>query len=215
MSLQGSNNKDIPTYLQALPPVKQQASNRSTTFVLGQLKTSQPRQHLPILQLSAKVYVGGYIAHVLGEKMECENCHSITTKHMSNQTLQQLVHYQDRGRLIYPSDELMYALNTLRELVEMVETGDMASECQFSTKKCVFGTLQFQNAYLTMIHFAKFHKLPDSNYVTKCILWTPPWLSCIAAMQKVRKQLLSRFFTCSHAAPMRPSTACLPLPYPR
>lgn len=66
MSLQGSNNKDIPTYLQALPPVKQQASNRSATFLLGQLKTSQPRQHLPILQLSAKVYVGGYIAHVVG-----------------------------------------------------------------------------------------------------------------------------------------------------
>ncbi|KAM7311190.1 hypothetical protein ISCGN_008097 [Ixodes scapularis] len=39
---------------------------------------------------------------------------------MSNQPMQQLTRYQDRGGLMYPSDNLMHVLDLLREFVETV-----------------------------------------------------------------------------------------------
>ncbi|CAN7978256.1 unnamed protein product [Ixodes persulcatus] len=52
--------------------------------------------------------------------MACENCCAITTKPMSNQPMQQLTQYRDRGGLMYPSDDLTHVLDTLREFVETV-----------------------------------------------------------------------------------------------
>ncbi|KAH6921007.1 hypothetical protein HPB50_028006 [Hyalomma asiaticum] len=50
--------------------------------------------------------------------MDCEDCCAVTTKALSNQPLQQFVRHQDRGGLLYPSDKLLYVLETLRKFVE-------------------------------------------------------------------------------------------------
>ncbi|XP_040076067.1 uncharacterized protein LOC120848163 [Ixodes scapularis] len=119
-------HRDGPTQLHTLQAVQPQPAkeplqlSRDATFVLGRLRISKVRQRLPTLQLSATVYVGGYIARIVAEKMACENCCAITTKPMSNQPVQQLTRYQDRGGLMYPSDDLMHVLDALREFVEIV-----------------------------------------------------------------------------------------------
>ncbi|CAN7942285.1 unnamed protein product [Ixodes hexagonus] len=40
--------------------------------------------HLPALQISVAVYVGGYVARVIGEQMKCDNCVAISTKPATN-----------------------------------------------------------------------------------------------------------------------------------
>ncbi|KAL1414067.1 hypothetical protein MTO96_000974 [Rhipicephalus appendiculatus] len=72
----------------------------------------------PTLQLSAVVYVGGYIARVVREHMECESCCAVTSKPLTKQPLQQLTWHQDRGGLLYPSDKLLHVLETLRRFVQ-------------------------------------------------------------------------------------------------
>ncbi|KAH7965172.1 hypothetical protein HPB49_004561 [Dermacentor silvarum] len=71
---------------------------------------------LPTLQVRATVYMGGYIrvARVVREHIECDNCGEITSKVPSSQPLQQLTKNQDRGGLLFPSDERLYVLETLR-----------------------------------------------------------------------------------------------------
>lgn len=73
---------------------------------------------LPTLQLSATVYIGGYIARVVSEHIDCEKCCALTTKPPTNQPLQQFTRLQDRGGLLYPSDQLLYILETLQLFVE-------------------------------------------------------------------------------------------------
>lgn len=46
--------------------------------------------------------------------MECDNCGELTSKVPSSQPLQQLTKNQDRGGLLYPSNELLYVLEKLR-----------------------------------------------------------------------------------------------------
>ncbi|KAL1426101.1 hypothetical protein MTO96_018574 [Rhipicephalus appendiculatus] len=86
--------------------------------VLECLKRTNVPASLPTLKLSATVYVGGYIARIVMEPMDCENCCAVTTKALSNQPLQQFVRPQDKGGLLYPSDKLLYVLETLRQFVE-------------------------------------------------------------------------------------------------
>nr|XP_050022891.1 uncharacterized protein LOC126516841 [Dermacentor andersoni] len=77
---------------------------------------------LPTLQVTATVYMGGYIARVVREHMECYNCGELTSKVPSSQPLQQLTKNQDRGGLLDPSDELLYVLETLRMFINSALT---------------------------------------------------------------------------------------------
>ncbi|KAH6927348.1 hypothetical protein HPB50_001999 [Hyalomma asiaticum] len=86
--------------------------------VLERLKRTNVPASLPTLQLSAVVCVGGYIACVVMEHMDCDDCCAVTIKALSNQPLQQFVWHQDRGGLLYPSDKLLCVLETLRQFVE-------------------------------------------------------------------------------------------------
>ncbi|KAH9367367.1 hypothetical protein HPB48_010162 [Haemaphysalis longicornis] len=86
--------------------------------VLKRLKVARVPASLPTLQLSATVYVGGYIARIIKEHVMCDSCCSLTTKPLSDQPLQQLTRNQDRGGLMYPSDKLVYVLDILRLFVE-------------------------------------------------------------------------------------------------
>lgn len=86
-------HRDGPAYLHTLQAVQPQPAkeplqlSRDATFVLGRLKGSEVRQRLPSLQLSTTVYVGGYVARIVAEKMACENCCAITTKPMRYQPM--------------------------------------------------------------------------------------------------------------------------------
>uniref|UniRef100_A0A6B0UQ01 Putative transposase protein n=1 Tax=Ixodes ricinus TaxID=34613 RepID=A0A6B0UQ01_IXORI len=122
VSQESSNvaHRDGPAHLHILQAVQPQPAkeplqlSRDATFVLGRLKVSKVHQRLPTLQLSATVYVEGYVARIVAEKMACENCCAISKKPMSNEPMQQLTRYQDHGGLMYPSDDLMHVLDTLR-----------------------------------------------------------------------------------------------------
>lgn len=85
--------------------------------VLKRLKFATVPPSFPTLQLSATVYVGGYIARIVQEHAACEDCCAVTSKPVSAQPLQQLTLHQDRGGLLYPSDKLLYVLETLRHFV--------------------------------------------------------------------------------------------------
>lgn len=87
-------------------------------LVLERLKIARVPASLPTLQLSATVYVGGYIARVIREHVTCDSCYSLMSKPLSYQPLQQLTRNQDRGGLLYPSDQLVYVLDILRLFVE-------------------------------------------------------------------------------------------------
>ncbi|KAH8018264.1 hypothetical protein HPB51_000875 [Rhipicephalus microplus] len=60
--------------------------------------------------------MGGYIARVVREHIDCDYCCPLTSKLPSSQPLQQFTRHQDRGGLLYSSDELLYVLETLRML---------------------------------------------------------------------------------------------------
>lgn len=91
---------------------------KRAAIVLQRLTASMLPQYLPSLQISATVYVGGYIARVVSEKMNCENCLAVCTKPVNNQPLLQFSRCQDRGGLLYPSDQLLFALDTLRAFAD-------------------------------------------------------------------------------------------------
>ncbi|KAH6948127.1 hypothetical protein HPB50_023065 [Hyalomma asiaticum] len=86
--------------------------------VLQRLKTTVLPVYMPSLQISATVYVGGYIVRVISEQMNCENCVAIASKPLTNQPLQVFTRSQDRGGLLYPSDQLLFVLDTLRAYAE-------------------------------------------------------------------------------------------------
>lgn len=67
---------------------------------LKRLRVARVPASLPMLQLSANVYVGGYIAHIIREHATCDSCCYLTSKTLFNQPLQQLTRNQDRGGLL-------------------------------------------------------------------------------------------------------------------
>ncbi|KAH8038148.1 hypothetical protein HPB51_023955 [Rhipicephalus microplus] len=83
------------------PPQLQRA-----TCALQRINATVLPQHLPSLEISATVYVGGYIARVINENMCCGSCTAVYTKPASNQPILQFTPSQDRGGLLYPSDQL-------------------------------------------------------------------------------------------------------------
>lgn len=93
--------------------------SREATFSLGRLKVFEVRQRLPTLELSATAYVDGYIVRVVSEQMRSENCCAVSTKPMCNHPLRQLTRKQDRGGLLYPSDELVHVIDALKEFVDI------------------------------------------------------------------------------------------------
>lgn len=58
----------------ALTSTEQAVPQTARTLVLQRLNTTILPQHLPSLQISATAYVGGHIAGVASEHMDCENC---------------------------------------------------------------------------------------------------------------------------------------------
>lgn len=88
--------------------------------VLKHLKSAMVPPSFGTLQLSATVYVGGYIARIVQEHAAREDCCAITSKPASAQPLQQLAQHQHRGGLLYPSDKLLCVLETLRPFVAIV-----------------------------------------------------------------------------------------------
>lgn len=87
---------------------------RGATAVLKRFKVKTVPAILPTLQVTATVYMGGYIARVVREHIDCDYCWQLTSKVPSSQPLQHFTRQQDRGGL--PSDELFYVLETLRML---------------------------------------------------------------------------------------------------
>lgn len=94
------------------------ALTRRALVILERLNSTVLPQHLPSLQISATVYIGGYIARVISEQMKCDSCIAISTKPVTNQPLLQFTRSQDRGGLLYPSDQLLFALDTVRAFAE-------------------------------------------------------------------------------------------------
>ncbi|KAH7978796.1 hypothetical protein HPB49_006774 [Dermacentor silvarum] len=91
---------------------------KTAMTVLERLNTTLLPLHLPSLQISATVYIGGYIARVIMEQMNCENCVALCTKPVTNQPLLTFTRSQDRGGLLYTSYQLLFVLDTLRTFAE-------------------------------------------------------------------------------------------------
>ncbi|XP_050038332.1 uncharacterized protein [Dermacentor andersoni] len=91
---------------------------RAALNVLQRLNTTVLPLYMPSLQISATVYVGGYIVRVISEQINCENCVAIASKPLTNQPLQTFTRSQDRGGLLYPSDQLLFVLDILRVFSE-------------------------------------------------------------------------------------------------
>lgn len=107
-----------PLVVQQMPVISTKLPEEALE-VLKRLKVETVPASLPTLELSATVYVGGYIARVVMEHMECEDCQALTAKPLSNQPLQQFVRHQDRGGLLYPSEKLLYVLQILQQFVQI------------------------------------------------------------------------------------------------
>ncbi|KAH8027278.1 hypothetical protein HPB51_004105 [Rhipicephalus microplus] len=98
------------------PSIAQQPPQLQTAAcVLQRLIATVLPQHLPSLEISATVYVGGYIAHVINEHMCCGSCTAVCTKPARNQPILHFTCSQDRGGLLYLSDQLLFAVDVLRE----------------------------------------------------------------------------------------------------
>ncbi|XP_075742919.1 uncharacterized protein LOC142796362 [Rhipicephalus microplus] len=127
-----SANTDVHT-----PP-----SLKKAVVVLQRLTTSLLPQYLPSLQISATVYVGGYIARVVSEKRNCENCVSLCTKPVTNQPILQLTRNQDWGGLLYASDQLLFILDTLRAFADSALRDNPTSQKPLSSlTKCTVPAL--------------------------------------------------------------------------
>ncbi|KAH9379984.1 hypothetical protein HPB48_016865 [Haemaphysalis longicornis] len=50
--------------------------------------------------------------------MRCESCTAVCTKPASNQPILQFTRSQDRGGLLYPSDQLLFAVDVLRAFAD-------------------------------------------------------------------------------------------------
>ncbi|KAH8033744.1 hypothetical protein HPB51_015776 [Rhipicephalus microplus] len=94
--------------------------SRGATDVLKRFKVKTVQAILPTLQVTTTVYMGGYIARVVREHIDCDYCCQLTSKSPSSQPLQQFTRQQDRGGLVYPSDELLHVLETLTMLASCV-----------------------------------------------------------------------------------------------
>lgn len=91
---------------------------KAALTVLERLNTTILPLHMPTLQISATVYVRSYVARVISEQMNCDNCVEISTKPLTNQPLQMFTRCQDRGGLLYLLDQLLLGLDILRTYAE-------------------------------------------------------------------------------------------------
>ncbi|KAH8032740.1 hypothetical protein HPB51_001438 [Rhipicephalus microplus] len=104
---------------EASPSLTQQVPQlQRAACVLQRLNATVLPQHLPSLEISATVYVGGYIACVINEHMCSGSCTAVCTKPASNQPVLQFTRNQDRGGLFYPSDQLLFAGDVLRAFAD-------------------------------------------------------------------------------------------------
>lgn len=78
------------------------------------------RCSLPIPETAAIAMVGGYLARVVKEKVDCENCFLLTVKAASNAPCHGLIRHQDTGGLLYPPTELTWVLQGLKEYIDVL-----------------------------------------------------------------------------------------------
>lgn len=76
--------------------------------------------YLPNPIVASIAYIGGYVARVVAEKVPCENCIAIIQKPNGNSAAEGLISYQDRGGLLYPTQELVRVLMALKRYAELL-----------------------------------------------------------------------------------------------
>lgn len=79
-----------------------------------------PASLLPTVDTAALAMVGGYVARVVQEKIACSTCISVVTKPASSSPIDSLIRHQDRGGLLYPSNELIHVLYALKKYTELI-----------------------------------------------------------------------------------------------
>lgn len=116
VAMQSSAPVNVPRLPQ--PEVRMELPTKAESALR---KPIEPRPaQLTSLELAATAHVGGYIARVVTEKVHCEYCCQLVLKAQSGQAMQAITKHQDRGGLIYPSDDLVYLLDILKQFAEAV-----------------------------------------------------------------------------------------------
>ncbi|XP_077492721.1 uncharacterized protein LOC144103890 [Amblyomma americanum] len=91
---------------------------QETRRLLGDL-LKNPKSLLPTPDTAALSMLGGYLARVVQEKLDCSSCTAFLTRPASSAPSDSLIH-QDRGGLFYPSTEFVYVLYALRKYIEVM-----------------------------------------------------------------------------------------------
>ncbi|XP_077485881.1 uncharacterized protein LOC144096945 [Amblyomma americanum] len=91
---------------------------QETRRLLGDL-LKNPKSLLPTSDTAALSMLGGYLARVVQEKLDCSSCTAFLTRPASSAPSGSLIH-QDRGGLFYPSTEFVYVLYALRKYIEVM-----------------------------------------------------------------------------------------------
>ncbi|XP_070395811.1 uncharacterized protein [Dermacentor albipictus] len=109
-------------YLSTLPQQKNTREGTSEEFpadacreLTERLKRGQPL--LPTPDVAALAMVGGYLARVVQENINCEECVSLLKKPNASAPSDSLIKHQDRGGLIYPSGQLLAVLYALEKFI--------------------------------------------------------------------------------------------------
>ncbi|XP_075538562.1 uncharacterized protein LOC142572968 [Dermacentor variabilis] len=89
------------------------------TRLLGERLKKPDRLH-PTVAMAAISMVGGYLARVVQEQIDCSNCISPVLKPSSASPSDSLIRHQDRRGLLYPSRQLVHVLHALKMYVEVI-----------------------------------------------------------------------------------------------
>lgn len=126
------------------------------------------------LQLSATVYVGGCVAKVIHEQMKCESCDALSTKPGTNQPLLTFTRNKDRVGLFYPSDQLLFVLDTSRISAEQAfkETPTLLRSLSTLVDNSVLVTCS--SKLLKCMHSNEVHRLKLMKLIALFFFFTSP-----------------------------------------
>ncbi|KAH7952958.1 hypothetical protein HPB49_002982 [Dermacentor silvarum] len=82
--------------------------------------TVRSNQWLPNPEIATLALIGGYLARVMAEKLNCQGCIELVEKPNGNAPVDGLIPYQDRGGLKYSTKELVTLLISLSKFVDIV-----------------------------------------------------------------------------------------------
>ncbi|XP_075534018.1 uncharacterized protein LOC142567728 [Dermacentor variabilis] len=83
-------------------------------------RLKKPASLLPTVDMAAISMVGGYLARVIQEHVDCSSCISLVSKPSSASPSDSLIRHQDRGGLLYPSRQLVHVLHALKMYVDVI-----------------------------------------------------------------------------------------------